>query len=209
MRARCRLPRQPPIMGLRRSGRALRLDRLEPTRSRSRCSERDPGRVSRRTSMEFSQSETLARNFLTDEQSISIDTKSGGHRFMDQGSELEHLTYSLRIRRLGVRVPSGARHHRASDLRKCGSGALQDSSTVDSRCSWGARLFRSCLCRDCRRRAGARRSVWILAKTRRWFGAVDQHPAGVGSVARGGLGEPGRLSVLRRPHQLVRARERV
>ncbi len=128
----------------------------QPTRPISvRCS---------RESMSISPHETIARKFLTGHNMRLEMLKSGARRSFDQGSELGHLILGLRIRRLGVRVPSGAQHQMAPGLRKRGSGAFQDSSIVDSRCSWGARLFRNCLCRDCRRRAGARRSIWILAE---------------------------------------------
>jgi len=41
------------------------------------------------------------------------------------------LYFGLRIRRLGVRIPSGAQDHQGSDLRKHGSGPFAFSSLVD------------------------------------------------------------------------------
>ncbi len=56
-----------------------------------------------------------------------------------------------------------------SGLRKRGSDAFQDSSTVDLWCSCGARMFRNCLCRGARRRAAPHGHVRILTvSAARW-----------------------------------------
>jgi hypothetical protein len=47
---------------------------------------------------------------------------------------------SLRIRRLGVRVPSGAPGHRASGLQECGPGASCRLCNVDDGCRGGCPL---------------------------------------------------------------------
>jgi hypothetical protein len=55
------------------------------------------------------------------------------------GNDLNTHKLGLRIRRLGVRIPSGAQDHMAPDLRICGSGADPFPSLVDGlvllRCS--------------------------------------------------------------------------
>ncbi len=60
--------------------------------------------------MPVSLSETIGRSFWTGEDIRSERPESGARRFFDQGCELGHLILGLRIRRLGVRVPSGAHH---------------------------------------------------------------------------------------------------
>ena len=55
-------------------------------------------------------------------QKRKFQSKSGGRRFFDQGSELRHLTSCLRIRRLGVRVPSGAPAIKAVTSGNVGNG---------------------------------------------------------------------------------------
>jgi hypothetical protein len=62
---------------------------------------------------------------------------------MSTANACEPYAPDLRIRRLGVRVPSGAQHHQACGLRKRRSRSVQDSSTVDLWCSYGARQFRT------------------------------------------------------------------
>jgi hypothetical protein len=59
---------------------------------------------------------------LDKQGSSSIEQKSGTPVRFDQGGELERLPCRLRIRRLGVRVPSGAQKIKAVTSRNVGYG---------------------------------------------------------------------------------------
>jgi hypothetical protein len=94
----------------------------------------------------------------------------------DQGCDLLRHTCRLRIRRLGVRGPSGAPGQEAVGLRKRRSTASCCSSSVDLLCSKSDRLFRKGPGRSAPVCAAARRSVWILAGSRPGRMPFDEAP---------------------------------
>src|SRR5262249_9115550 len=107
----------------------------------------------------LSQCEKIARKLLTEtrtttfsQKSGTFSLKSGERRLFDQGCDLHHLTFRLRIRRLGVRVPSGAPAIRAVTSRNAGRGLDSFPACaaifhiVGPWCSSGAPLFRNGPC---------------------------------------------------------------
>jgi hypothetical protein len=94
--------------------------------------------------------------------------------------------------KVGVRVPSGAQHHKAAGLRKRRPAAFQDSSMWTSGAP-GARLFRNCSCRGQRRRAATARPVRILGDCGHGAARVDPYepPAAPMAIRDHPRGEPG------------------
>jgi hypothetical protein len=85
----------------------------------------------------------------------------------------------LRIRRLGVRVPSGARHQETVDLRKRRSTASLHLSTVDLLCSESDPLFRKRPDRSAMVGAALCRLVFDLGWCPRWWIGAERHGAGI------------------------------
>src|SRR5262245_51824826 len=102
--------------------------------------------------MLVSRSETIAREFLTCFRTGTFLPKSGARRLFDQGAELGHLTLGLRIRRLGVRIPSGAQHHKALTCANAGQAPFK----IRPLWTWGAPRVLVCFGIVC---AGARCGV--------------------------------------------------
>src|SRR5256885_14965539 len=110
--------------------------------------------------------------FLTRPGVATFVLKSGAGRSFDQGCELGHLILGLRIRRLGVRVPSGAQQIKAVTSRNAGYGLdrfprcaaiFHSESEVLRRCSRVDVLFRRGPCRCALASADTRRPVRIMA----------------------------------------------